>query len=285
MVEERGFGPQVQTVLSQVRPDAQLLMVSATFPKAMSRIARRYLPRDAVHFAVGNDSRAAMAGDGVTVGPGSAPNSAAAASLVSEDIDDIFVVVRSEEERFSWLTGNLTAILGKGLTIIFGATRGGIAALANRLRGAGYAAACIHGETDMADRSQMMKMFRQGELQLLCATEVAARGLDVEGVMTVVNYEAANSYEQHVHRVGRTGRAGQKGTAYTLLSPSASKDASFARSAVAVMRRAQVAVPQTLLTVTSEQSGTSSRRGRGGFALRGRGGRGGRGGGGGLRGR
>lgn len=273
---EVGFGPQVQTVLSQVRPDAQLIMVSATFPKAMRHLSRQYFSDDAVHFIVNNKTHDGTAGCAASR-PGAAPNHGSA-SLVSEDVDDRYIVlksIKSQDERFSWLTSNLPSILANGLAIIFCATRGGTAALANKLRGCGFAVACIHGETDMADRMELMKMFRKRELQLLCATDIAARGLDVDGVRTVVNFEPASSYEDHVHRAGRTGRAGSKGQAFTLLLPSSSKDVAFARSAISALRSARVAIPQTLLSVASEQHAGSGkqergRRGRGGFGLRGR---------------
>jgi ATP-dependent RNA helicase DDX42 len=285
MVEAMGFGSQVRTVLSQVRPDAQKVFVSATFPKSIDHLARRYLSADAVRLVAGRGREAVLPSSpsGRSLAPAPAPPAAAAeaaaaaasVALVAEEVTEHFVPVRSESGRLEWLTGHLPAILRDGLAIVFCSTRGGTAALANELRARGYVTACIHGETEMADRSGLMRMFRSGELQLLVATDVAARGLDVDGVRTVVNYEPAKTYEDHVHRSGRTGRAGAKGKAFTLLLSTAARDVAFAQSAIAALRAAHVAVPPTLASASSRPAG--GRRG-GRLSRRGLGGRGERGG-------
>lgn len=86
------------------------------------------------------------------------------------------------------------------------------------LRKCNIAANTMHSDKDQAQREEALQQFKSGETSVLIATDVAARGLDIKGVTMVVNYDSANSAEDHVHRIGRTGRAGQKGYSITFLT-------------------------------------------------------------------
>jgi ATP-dependent RNA helicase DDX42 len=248
-----GFGHQLHQVLSSVRPDAQKLFVSATFPKEVQSLASVYLS-DAVQLFAGRslgdgkNLESEQLGDIVDV-PGNSKALMFNVPLVSDMVSESYVILPSESARLSWLMDHLPRILEQGLVIIFCATRGGTAGLANQLRAEGHPTACIHGETDASDRTGLMSLFRSGEVKLLVATDVAARGLDIDKVRTVVNYEPAKNWDEHVHRSGRTGRAGVKGTAYTLLIPSCARDVGFARVANSALRTAKVTVPAPLTDV------------------------------------
>ncbi|CAN8076784.1 unnamed protein product [Agarophyton chilense] len=210
-----GFTDQVRALLSQVRPDAQRLLFSATFPKVVRGFAKEIL-KDAVQVVIRGTG-----GD----------------SMVNENVSEMYRSFSSDKERKAWLLEAVPKMREEGLVIVFCATRGDAAAVANSIRGQGIAAACIHGETDAADREGLLKMFRDGELSLLVTTDLSARGLDIEDVRNVVNYGSAKSWEWHVHRVGRTGRAGRKGTAWTLVMKGNKTDSEFLCDAMKAYRR------------------------------------------------
>lgn len=249
MIEAMGFGPQVRTILSQVRPDAQKIFASATFAKSIQQLASAFLPPEALRVVASSQQPQNQAhGMGKQNNPTSAAH-AAASALVSDNVTEFYVTLPSEKSRYMWLASHINGMLAEGLVIVFCSTRGGAAELANRLRSDKYATACIHGETDMADRAGLMRMFRARDLNLLVATDIAARGLDIGGVRVIVSYEPAKNWDDHVHRSGRTGRAGEKGKAYTLLVPSSSRDSSFARSAVSALTSARASIPEALSDV------------------------------------
>src|SRR5690625_3206741 len=107
----------------------------------------------------------------------------------------------------------------QGSVIIFVAKREACDILSNNLTTQGYFCAALHGEKDQNERTKIMHAFKHGNFPILIATDVAARGLDVETVRNVVNYDTAKNIESHIHRIGRTGRAGQEGVAYTFITP------------------------------------------------------------------
>ena len=107
--------------------------------------------------------------------------------------------------------------------LVFARTRGEVEELAERLGGRGHDAAALHGGMDQAQRDRIMNRFREGDLDVLVATDVAARGLDIEHVSHVVNYDVPSNPDAYVHRIGRTGRAGREGTAITLVEPRESR--------------------------------------------------------------
>jgi superfamily II DNA/RNA helicase len=106
---------------------------------------------------------------------------------------------------------------GRGLTMIFARTKRTTAKVADDLLERGFAAAAVHGDLGQGAREQALRAFRSGKVDVLVATDVAARGLDVEGVTHVINYQAPEDEKNYVHRIGRTARAGASGTAITLV--------------------------------------------------------------------
>lgn len=101
--------------------------------------------------------------------------------------------------------------------VIFGRTKHGVEKLANLLKDRGFKAESIHGDKNQVARQRALKTFKDGKTQILVATDVAARGLDISGVSHVINFDLPATYEDYVHRIGRTGRAGKKGKAFTFI--------------------------------------------------------------------
>lgn len=250
-----GFGPQVGIVLSQIRPDAQLALYSATMPKVVERLVSNFL-KDPVHISFTgaryrHEHEHHRHHHSVT--------------MVSDNVTDCFLEFDNDQARQSWLLQQVPNLVNEGLLIIFCATRGDAAALANVIRGStGMPTACVHGETDQADRQELLRMFRANELPILVTTDVAARGLDIADVQNVINYGCAKSWEWHVHRVGRCGRASKKGSAFTLMNPKCATDLTFANEACTVLRREKRPLPAALVRLQelARKSKDNQKRGR-----------------------
>ncbi|KAF9979975.1 pre-mRNA processing RNA-helicase [Mortierella antarctica] len=193
---DMGFEPQVMKIVNTVRPQRQVVLFSATFPKQMEALARKLLRRPLE----------------ITVG---------ARSVVCEDVTQV-VEVREDDTRFN----RLLEILGQAFNddsearvLIFVSRQEAADNLLRDLIRRSYICMSIHGGKDQVDRDSAISDFKAGVCQVLIATSVAARGLDVKKLGIVINYECPNHMEDYVHRVGRTGRAGNKGTAYTFITP------------------------------------------------------------------
>ena len=104
-----------------------------------------------------------------------------------------------------------------GASVIFGRTKWGIQKLTDELIHRGFTAAAIHGNKNQNQRQRVLQQFKNNKIHILLATDVASRGLDIENVTHVINYDAPESYDDYVHRIGRTGRAGKKGVALTFV--------------------------------------------------------------------
>lgn len=263
---DMGFGPQVDALLSQIRPDAQKVLFSATFPRAVADLAKSYL-QEPTRITVGHrngDSGHSLAGGNLSGGSKPWKVSAKSVPMVSENVTETYVVVDCEAERELWLLSRLDDLIREGLVIVFCQSRGASAALANVIRTTGKPAACVHGETDNADREGLIQMFRSGELPLLITTDLTARGLDIANIKNVINYGCAKSWEWHVHRAGRTGRADQKGSAYTLICRQTGMDMSFVHEAVSAYRKSRLHVPPVLLELEAgARKGKRDSRSRG----------------------
>ncbi|KAJ1637155.1 P-loop containing nucleoside triphosphate hydrolase protein [Pavlovales sp. CCMP2436] len=275
-----GFEPQLRSILGQLRPDRQTMLFSATFRPRLEALARDAL-REPVRVAVGT------AGD------------------ASESVDQVVEVLDDDSAKWRWLAPRLSLFARTGLIIIFAGTRVACEALStaiNRERvpfppapaaedssapeaaGGGTApsqggglivAECIHGDKPQLERLAALRAFRRGEVAILVATDVAARGLDIPAVRTVINYDCARDIDAHTHRIGRTGRAGADGVAYTLLTK---KQADFASALVVNLRSAGQTPPPQLEELAASSGARAGRGARGGGVGLG-GGRGGRNGG------
>ncbi|KAI9316009.1 P-loop containing nucleoside triphosphate hydrolase protein [Dichotomocladium elegans] len=195
---DMGFEPQVMKIVNNVRPTKQTVLFSATFPRQMEALARKVLKKPLE----------------ITVG---------GRSVVCSDVEQ-HVEVREDSTKFV----RLLEILGKffndyeeedARALIFVDRHEAADNLLRDLIRRGYPCQSLHGGKDQSDRDSTIADFKSGISNILIATSVAARGLDVKQLKLVVNYECPNHMEDYVHRVGRTGRAGNKGTAYTFITP------------------------------------------------------------------
>lgn len=190
---DMGFEPQVMRIVDNIRPDRQTVMFSATFPRQMEALARKILNKP-IEIQVGGRS------------------------VVCKDVEQ-HVIVIEEEQKFLKLLELLGYYWDKGSILVFVDKQEHADGLLKDLMRASYTCMSLHGGIDQFDRDSTIVDFKAGKVNLLVATSVAARGLDVKHLILVVNYDCPNHYEDYVHRCGRTGRAGNKGFAYTFITP------------------------------------------------------------------
>jgi len=259
---DMGFEPQIRKIVQQIRPDRQTLMWSATWPREVRKMAEDFLGRY-IHLTVGSTDLAA-----------------------NHNILQI-VDVCSEYEKEQKLMKLLNEMSQDKTqkTIIFCQTKRKTDNITRTMRRSGWPAMCIHGDKSQEERDWVLKEFRGGNAPILVATDVAARGLDVDDVKFVINFDFSSGIEDYVHRIGRTGRSNKTGTAYTFFTRENGK---YAKDLVAILTEAgQVVNPQLMeLSMTAGFGGGRSRWGGGGGGGRRSGGFGGgrgRGGGGGGR--
>ncbi|MGM0578466.1 MAG: DEAD/DEAH box helicase [Myxococcota bacterium] len=189
---DMGFIEDIETILDETPAQRQTALFSATFPPRLERLAKRHL-RDPERVEVQRTAERA-------------PNVRQVA----------FVVHRSDKLR---ALGRILDAEAPDAAIIFCRRRVEVDDLTEALSGRGYRPQALHGGVSQQQRDRVMKRFRDGGADLLVATDVAARGLDIDHVTHVINYDIPQSPETYVHRVGRTGRAGREGKAFTLVQP------------------------------------------------------------------
>jgi len=188
-----GFLPDVEKILARTRSDRQTMLFSATMPGAVVALARRYMTKP-THI------RAQDPGDeGMTV------------TTVRQ------VVYRTHALNKVEVVARILQADGRGRTIIFARTKRTCARVAEDLSARGFATAALHGDLGQGAREQALRAFRNGKVDVLVATDVAARGIDVDDVTHVINYQCPEDEKIYVHRIGRTGRAGNSGTAVTFV--------------------------------------------------------------------
>eukprot|EP00587_Corethron_hystrix_P002563 CAMPEP_0113318744 /NCGR_PEP_ID=MMETSP0010_2-20120614/13196_1 /TAXON_ID=216773 ORGANISM="Corethron hystrix, Strain 308" /NCGR_SAMPLE_ID=MMETSP0010_2 /ASSEMBLY_ACC=CAM_ASM_000155 /LENGTH=592 /DNA_ID=CAMNT_0000176119 /DNA_START=124 /DNA_END=1899 /DNA_ORIENTATION=- /assembly_acc=CAM_ASM_000155 len=247
---DMGFEPQIRSVVEHIPKERRTMMFSATWPKEIRRLAQDFLT-DQVQVNVGEVD----------------------ALVANKDVTQIVHLMNNEEEKMDKLKSILDELSeggtkkeSHGRAIVFVARKMSCDALANEMWELGYAVDSLHGDRQQWERTKVINAFKSGNLRMLVATDVAARGLDVKGVELVVNYDmpaGQNGVEDYVHRIGRTGRAGAKGLAHAFFTRSDSKRA---RELVEVLQKAGQVIPDWL---------ASMGRPRGRFGGGGYGGRGG----------
>ncbi|WP_280725585.1 DEAD/DEAH box helicase [Kitasatospora sp. MAA4] len=188
-----GFLPDVEKILTMLPAKRQTLLFSATMPGQVISLARRYMSQP-THI------RAAAPDDtGHTVA------SVKQHIFRAHSLDKVEMVSRILQSE------------GRGLAMIFCRTKRTAADVADQLTQRGFAAGAVHGDLGQGAREQALRAFRAGKVDVLVCTDVAARGIDVEGVTHVMNYQCPEDEKTYLHRIGRTGRAGASGTAVTLV--------------------------------------------------------------------
>ena len=187
-----GFAEDVETILADTPDEKQVALFSATMPSQIRRISQQYL----------NDPQEVKI---------------AGKTQTSSNITQRYTVV-SYMQKLDALTRVLEVENFDGL-IVFTRTRGDSEQVAEKLRARGYSAAAINGDIQQAQRERTVQALKDGKLDILVATDVAARGLDVERISHVINYDLPIDTESYVHRIGRTGRAGRTGDAISFVTP------------------------------------------------------------------
>jgi len=215
---DMGFEPQIRKIVSQIRPDRQTLLWSATWPKEIQGLARDFL-QDPYQVTIGSLECKA-----------------------NKNVKQI-IEVMEEYDKTKKLSQVLRDHYSDGKMLIFSETKRNCDQLTRQLRMDGYNARCIHGDKSQQERDWVLKEFKEGTANLLIATDVAARGLDVKNIQYVVNYDMPNNFEDYVHRVGRTALAGATGTAISFFT---AKNAGMARDLVKNLRDNNMDVPPQL---------------------------------------
>ncbi|XP_060520190.1 uncharacterized protein LOC132698244 [Cylas formicarius] len=231
---DMGFEPQIRKIIQQIRPDRQVLMWSATWPKQVQALAEEFLV-NYIQINIGGLSLSA-----------------------NHNIKQI-VEVCDEMEKEGKLSKLLKEISSdrNNKIIVFVETKKKVDDITKAIKREGFSALSIHGDKSQPERDYVLGEFRTGKFTILVATDVAARGLDVEDVKYVINYDYPNSSEDYVHRIGRTGRCEQIGTAYAFFTLNNQRQA---KDLISVLEEANQNVSPKLQELA--QNNRSSQNGR-----------------------
>lgn len=188
---DMGFVDDITKILNSLPLERQSFFFSATMPERIKNLIHAHL----------REPKVVDTGAGVST------------KNVTQDI----VRFNDQTEKFEKLSGLLNGA-NKEKSIIFVETKSGVDTLTGELKRAGFKAGLIHGDRRQRERDQVLKDFKLGKIDILVATDVAARGIDVKNVYQVINYTIPQTHDDYIHRIGRTGRAGQLGKAFTFVS-------------------------------------------------------------------
>ncbi|HKP16704.1 MAG TPA: DEAD/DEAH box helicase [Gemmatimonadaceae bacterium] len=190
---DMGFAPQINRIVAELPKYRQTLLFSATMPPEVEALARKYLRKPVV----------------VQVGVRSA-----AASTVTHAVYPV-----PREKKNALLVELLTGDKDHESVLIFTRTKHGADRVVRDLEKAGVRATAMHADKTQAQRMRALQDFKDGKINVLVATDIAQRGLDISGITHVINYDVPQQAEDYVHRIGRTGRAAKEGDAYTFMAP------------------------------------------------------------------
>ncbi|MFI1616970.1 DEAD/DEAH box helicase, partial [Streptomyces lydicus] len=188
-----GFLPDVEKIIQLLPAKRQTMLFSATMPGQVISLARRYMSQPTHIRATAPDD------EGQTV---------------ANTTQHVF---RAHSMDKPEMVARILQAEGRGLAMVFCRTKRTAADIADQLARRGFASGAVHGDLGQGAREQALRAFRNGKVDVLVCTDVAARGIDVEGVTHVINYQSPEDEKTYLHRIGRTGRAGAKGTAVTLV--------------------------------------------------------------------
>lgn len=190
-----GFKANIDTILEQTNGHRYIWLFSATIPESLAEIIQSYMDEDAYKVQV--DVK----------------------NIVNRDIEHQYVQCIDTKDKLNTLLEFLRT-QGKGRGIIFCKTKDGTQSLAKQLIARNLLAEALHGDLQQRDREKVMRAFKNQKVQILVATDMAARGIDVEDLQYVIHYQLPEQLEYYTHRSGRTGRAGKKGLSISLVTSS-----------------------------------------------------------------
>ena len=194
-----GFLNDMEDIISKTTKRRQTMLFSATIPKGLRNLARKYM-KEPETIRVQADN------------------------VILEEIDQIVIKTTDRQKEESLI--NILKEQNPFMAIVFCRTKRRVKTLNEHLQEAGFVTDEIHGDLSQAKRERVIKSFRKMEIPILVATDVLARGLDVEGITHIFNYDIPEDADSYIHRIGRTGRAGEKGKAYTFVTPKNEEDLS-----------------------------------------------------------
>lgn len=234
---DMGFEPQVRSIANHVRPTRQTLLFSATFKRRIEKLARDIL----------NDPIRIVQGDAI--------------GEANENVAQHVFVMKEPSMKWQWLTKNIVKFTSIGSVLIFVTKKINSEELAENLKKQDVVLELLHGDMHQVDRNNVIARFKKKDFPVLVATDVAARGLDIPHIKTVVNYDIARDIDTHTHRIGRTGRAGEAGDAFTLIVP---KDKEFAGHLVRNLESVNQNVTKELMDLALGSSWFRNSRCKGG---------------------
>ncbi|XP_072760670.1 probable ATP-dependent RNA helicase DDX43 isoform X2 [Anoplolepis gracilipes] len=215
---DMGFEPQIRKTLLGVRPDRQTVMTSATWPQGVRRLAQSYM-KNPIQVCVGSLDLAA----------------------VHTVTQKIYLI--SEDEKLDMMHQFFHEMGSHDKVIVFFGKKAKVDDISSDLALSNIDCQSIHGDREQADREQALEDLKTGAVQILLATDVASRGIDIEDITHVLNYDFPKDIEEYVHRVGRTGRAGRTGESITFMTR---QDWHHAKELINILEEANQEVPEEL---------------------------------------
>ncbi|XP_014786133.1 probable ATP-dependent RNA helicase DDX5 isoform X1 [Octopus bimaculoides] len=226
---DMGFEPQIRKIMEQVRPDRQVLMWSATWPKEVRSLAEEFL-KDYIQINIG-------------------------ALQLSANHNILQIIdVCNESEKDHKLVKLLEEIMNEkeNKTLVFVETKRRADELQRRMKRDGWPVMAIHGDKSQPERDWVLSEFRTGRIPIMIATDVASRGLDVDDIKFVINFDYPATSEDYVHRIGRTARSNNTGTAYTFFTPANMKQA---QDLMSVLKEANQVINPKLMQLAESARG------------------------------
>ncbi|KAK2083042.1 putative ATP-dependent RNA helicase ddx53 [Saguinus oedipus] len=221
---DMGFEPQIRKILLDVRPDRQTVMTSATWPDTVHRLVHSYL-KDPMMVYIGTLNLTT-------------------ANTVKQNI-----IVTTEKGKRALLQEFIQNLMPNDKVIMFVRQKYIADDLSSDFNIEGVSAEALHGNREQSDRERALEDFKSGNTKVLIATDLIARGLDINDVTHVYNYDFPRNIEEYIHRVGRTGRAGKTGTSVTLITQ---RDSGMASELIKILERANQSVPEDLVLMAEQ---------------------------------
>jgi ATP-dependent RNA helicase DDX5/DBP2 len=221
---DMGFEPQIRKIVGQVRPDRQMLMWSATWPEDVRELAEDFLDaattKDYVHLNIGSTELQA-----------------------NHDIEQTIDVIERRDKMSKLMQIMEQDVQAEDRVLVFASTKRQVDLIERNLQRKGHRVSGIHGDKSQGRRDSVLNNFRSGRVPILVATDVASRGLDVDDIKIVINYDFPGTIEDYIHRIGRTGRRGRSGKAYSFFTED---DGRMSRELTKVLKEAGQNIPDDL---------------------------------------